>query len=200
MQYGLDEEPRILLVNPVNLMKRCDIQGRGNCSRWTVVTYSFCPKCSSPLETIEIDGCKRRGCSDDSCDFIYWNNPIPIVAGLVEHEDGVILVRNKGWPEKWWGLVSGFLEAKETPEDGMLREIREELGLEAKIVGLIGLYPFSEMNQLIVAYHAVAKGDIELGDELEGYKIVPTHKLRPWPMGTGQAVKDWIVTRNKERT
>ena len=163
------------------------------------MTYSFCPKCSAPLETIEIDGCNRRGCTEASCDFVFWNNPIPIVAGLVEREDGVILIQNKGWPEKWFGLVSGFLEAKETPEDGMLREIREELGLAATLVDLIGLYPFFQMNQLIVAYHAFVEGDVELGDELATYKVVPADKLRPWPMGTGQAVKDWIVTRTKKQ-
>ena len=34
-----------------------------------------------------------------------------------------------GWPEKWFGLVSGFLERGETPEEGMRRELAEELAL-----------------------------------------------------------------------
>ncbi len=51
------------------------------------------------------------------------------------------------------------------------------------------------MNQLIIAYEVNAEGNIELGEELEEYKLVPVEKLRPWPFGTGLAVKDWLESR-----
>ena len=62
-------------------------------------------------------------------------------------------------------------------------------------LSFIGLYPFFEMNQLIVAYHVQATGTITLGDELDGMKRIPPGKLRPWPMGTGRAVADWLERR-----
>jgi NAD+ diphosphatase len=104
-------------------------------------------------------------------------------------------VRNHGWPDKWFGLVTGFLEREETPEVGVLREVQEELGLAAEMVRLVGVYGFAAKNELIVAYHVRAEGEITLGDELEAYKIVPVPRLRPWPFGTGDAVRDWLAAR-----
>jgi hypothetical protein len=32
-------------------------------------------------------------------------------------------------------------------------------------------------------------------EELQAYKVVPIRKLRPWPFGTGVAVKEWLEKR-----
>src|SRR3954463_16254673 len=92
----------------------------------------FCPACASPLVAQDTDGRTRLCCASDSCDYVFYDNPVPVVAALLEHGETVILVRNKGWPDKWYGLVSGFLEKGETPEEGILREIKEEIGLRSE--------------------------------------------------------------------
>jgi hypothetical protein len=51
------------------------------------------------------------------------------------------------------------------------------------------------MNQVIMAYHVRAEGTIILGEELADYKHVLPALLRPWPMGTGEAVRDWLAAR-----
>lgn len=158
-------------------------------------TPGFCPLCASPLEEREIDGRGRRACGAPGCGFVLWDNPVPVVAAIVEHGGKVILVRQKGWPEKMLGLVTGFLERGETPREGVLREVREELGLGGTVQGLVGVYAFTEMNQVILAFHVLAEGEIALGPELDGYKAIAPERLRPWPMGTGQAVKDWLEKR-----
>jgi NAD+ diphosphatase len=38
-------------------------------------------------------------------------------------------------------------------------------------------------------------GEIVIGEEIAGVKAVPPDKLRPWPLGTGQAVRDWLAER-----
>lgn len=158
-------------------------------------TPLFCPLCASSLEDRVIDGRVRSACPKQECDYVLWDNPVPVVAAVVEHEGLVILVRQKGWPEKMLGLVTGFLERGETPQEGVLREVREELGLSGTVQGLIGVYAFTEMNQVIMAFHVLARGDIRVGPELDGFKAIPPEKLRPWPMGTGLAVKDWLEKR-----
>lgn len=155
----------------------------------------FCPRCGSALTARSLDGRERRVCSDAGCGHVLYENPTPVVAGLVEHEGSVLLVRNKGWPESWYGLVSGFLERAEAPEPAMLRELKEELGLEGRIESLIGVYAFEQRNELIVAYHVVATGTVTVGEELADLKRVPPEKLRPWPFGTGHAVRDWLERR-----
>lgn len=159
------------------------------------MSYIFCPQCATPLVSAEVDGRTRTKCP--SCDFVHWDNPIPVVAAILEHEGKVILTRNKGWPEKWLGIVAGFLEKGETPESGVLREVREELGLDGEIVSFVGHYPFELRNQIIFAYHVRAEGEIALGDELESIKALPPEEVRPWDLGTGPALKDWLASRNK---
>ncbi len=158
------------------------------------MTYKFCPQCATPLETVQVEGKPRLKCP--SCDFVHWDNPIPVVAAIVEHQGKVILTRSKGWPEKWLGIVAGFLEKGETPKDGVLREVREELGLDGEIVGFVGHYAFEMRNQVIFAYHVRAEGKITLGDELESIKALSPEDVRPWSLGAGPALKDWLASRN----
>lgn len=163
----------------------------------TQLELKFCPACGGPLQTSLIDGRQRPACLDPGCGYVFWGNPVPVVAGLVEHGGHVLLIQNKGWPSDWWGLVSGFLEGCEHPEEGMLREVSEELNLEARMEGLIGIYGFPLRNQVIIAYHLTASGPFSPGPELAGVRPVPVAKLRPWPSATGQAVADWLARRTK---
>lgn len=155
----------------------------------------FCPQCGRDLKPAEIDGQTRLGCSSGSCDYVFWDNPTPVVAALVERQGKVILVRNAAWPQKIFGLVTGFLEKNETAESGILREVKEELAVDGRINGFIGCYSFFEMNQLILAYHVEVEGEINLGEELIEFKEIAPENLRPWKFGTGYAVKDWLKMR-----
>lgn len=152
--------------------------------------YSFCPICAAPLAARAQDG--RLACA---CGFIHWDNPVPVVAAIVEHEGAVILARNKDWPEKMYGLVTGFLEKDEHPEDGVRREVKEELDLEAGAAHFVGLYPFARRNELLIAYHVPATGTVRLNEELADIRRVAPEKLRPWDFGTGLAVADWLKRR-----
>lgn len=157
------------------------------------MAYDYCPSCATALEDRAVEGVDRRACP--SCDFIHYDNPLPVVAAIIERGDDVVLVRNVGWPETWYGLVSGFLEKGESPEEGILREIEEELGVRGELVSLVGAYGFARMNQVIIAYHVRIPEDAQLvlNDELEDSKLVPITKLKPWPFGTGAAVRDWLA-------
>jgi NAD+ diphosphatase len=156
---------------------------------------NFCPQCAQTIVFVEVDGRERWKCSSPACDFVHWDNPTPVVAAIVEHDDCVVLTRNKGWPEKWFGIVAGFLEKGETSESAILREVKEELNLEGEITSFVGYYSFFERNQLILVFHVQAQGEIRLGEELEEVKLIPPEKVRPWSTGTGPAVRDWLESR-----
>lgn len=160
-------------------------------------SYRYCPRCKTALVTATRGERERLVCPDADCGFVHWDNPVPIVAAIVEHDAEVVLVRSHGWPATWYGLVAGFLEQGETPEQAILREIDEEIGVEARIVERIGIYPFARLNQLIFVYHAQYDGgEIALCEtELADYKRVPAERLKPWPEGTGPAVRDWLAAR-----
>jgi len=163
--------------------------------------FRYCPRCATPLAEEERGGSLRRGCPAEDCDYVHWNNPAPVVAAIVEQDDHIIMVRSHGWPESWYGLVTGFLEYGEMPEEAVLREVREETGLDAELAAYVGMYPFYRMNQLLIVYHVVAgPGDIRLDEsELADWRAVPVEKAQPWPMGTGVALRDWLASRGYER-
>jgi len=163
----------------------------------TLAEYRFCPRCAAPLSDRIINDGARRACTAEGCGFVYWDNPVPVVAALVEHEGAIVLASNVDWPEHLYGLITGFLEKNETPEQGVLREVREELNLDGRIASLIGLYPFPRMNQLIVAFHVVAEGTLVPGEEIRATKRIAPEKLRPWDFGTGPAVRDWLARRQE---
>ena len=163
--------------------------------------YRYCPICATPLTKQSINGENRKACGKNSCNYIEWNNPIPVLAAIVQAGDNVVLVRALGWPEDWFGLVTGFHESGETAEDGVVREVKEELGLNCQVESLVGVYSFFQMNQVIIAYHVLLdKGDIKLdARELVDYKKIPINELQPWPSGTGKAVQDWLKTKGIEK-
>lgn len=161
----------------------------------TTMTYRFCPRCAHPLSPREHGGFVRQCCEQAGCGFIWWDNPTPVVAAVVEHEGELILARNKLWPMKFFALVTGFLEKNEIPEEAVLREVEEELGLKAYSPSFIGHYGFERMNQLIIAYHVIGEGEIVLGEELSEYIRVPFDQARYWPAATGLALRDWLRSR-----
>lgn len=157
--------------------------------------FKFCPHCGRSLE-MRTDGARPRpACADKTCGYVLWENPTPVVAAVVEHEGKIILAQNRAWPQKFFALITGFLEKNERPDEAVMREVHEELNLRARAPTLIGHYTFERMNQLIIAYHVPADGVVKLGDELVDYRAIEPAKLRPWPAATGLALRDWMVSR-----
>ncbi len=154
--------------------------------------YAYCPQCATPLLDTDLGGRLRRACPDTRCGFVHWDNPVPVVAAVVEHEGQIILARNVAWPPIFYALVTGFLEKGESPEVGVQREVEEELGLKPQAANFIGLYEFHRQNQLLIAYHVPATGTVRLNEELADCKHVAFEKVQYWPAGTGYAVRDWL--------
>jgi NADH pyrophosphatase NudC (nudix superfamily) len=127
---------------------------------------------------------------------VHYDNPTPVVVAIVELPTGVVLARGRGWPEKVFAPITGFLETSEDPREAVVREVKEELGLDAELVGLVGVYPFAAQNQVLIAYHLRAAGEIHLNEELEAFKVIPTERLRGWPFATGLAITDWLARRD----
>ena len=159
----------------------------------------FCPRCAAPLKQVDLGGASRMACPEAACGYVHWDNPIPVVAAIVEHEGSVVLARNRSWPENMYRLVTGFLERGESPQQGVAREVKEELDLDASTTNLVGVYAFERKNELIIAYHVEAAGVISLNEEeLVDYRAIALARLRPWKFDTGLALADWLRGRGLE--
>jgi len=159
--------------------------------------FKFCPQCATPLALITQaeDGGDKERLRCPACTFTHWNNPTPVLAAVVELDGKILLARNAAWPEKMYGLIAGFMEAGETPQDGIAREIAEETNLVADGVTLIGVYEFQRMNQVIIAYHVACHGEVRLSPELADYRLYDPDAVKCWPAGTGFALADWLRSR-----
>ena len=159
--------------------------------------FKFCPQCATPLEFITQaeDGGDKMRLRCKVCDYTHWNNPVPVLAAVIEYDGQILLARNAAWPGKMYALITGFMEAGETPQEGIAREIAEETNLATESLDLIGVYDFQRMNQVIIAYHAVCHGEVRLSPELVDYRLYAAQSVKCWPAGTGYALADWLKSR-----
>jgi NADH pyrophosphatase NudC (nudix superfamily) len=159
--------------------------------------FQFCPQCAAPLALITRaeDGGDKARWRCPACDFTHWNNPTPVLAAVVQVGQQILLARNAAWSGKRFALITGFMEAGETPEEGITREIAEETSLSVQALQLIGVYDFQRMNQVIIAYHAQAFGEVRLSPELAEYKMFDFKDIVCWPAGTGYALAQWLQTQ-----
>lgn len=91
-------------------------------------------------------------------------------AAVVRNENDEVLVLNHVLrPRSGWGLPGGFLESGEQPSEGIVRELREETGLEITDVRLLNVRTLGTHIEFI--FTANAAGDpTKLSREIFGWK------------------------------
>lgn len=156
----------------------------------------YCPECKADMREQTIDEVERLACAADDCSYVVWGNPTPVVAGIVEYDGKIVMAHNVAWPKHFFSVITGFLEKGEDPAEAMIRETKEELNLDVVSQTLVGAYGFEQMNQVIIAYHLEATGEIKLNEELDDYKLMEKSEIKPWDMGTGLALKDYLKSLN----
>ena len=86
----------------------------------------------------------------------------PAVICLVhDGKDRAVLARQAVWPERMFSLLAGFVEAGESFEVCVAREIREEIGLSVHDVRYLGSQPWPFPRSLMVGFHALGDPDQE---------------------------------------
>ncbi len=157
----------------------------------------YCLQCGSLLAVTERNCRERLECT--ACDYVFRNNPVPVVAAIVEREERILLARQKEWPPEMWALIAGFPEAGETMEAAILREVREETGLAGEVLGLVGVYSRPSGNQVFIVYRVRAmEGQVQVEEkELEAIREFTRYELPqvlanlPSQSGAARALRDW---------
>ncbi|MCC6042845.1 MAG: NUDIX hydrolase [Candidatus Verstraetearchaeota archaeon] len=95
--------------------------------------------------------------------------PLVAVDGVVVRKGGsIVLVKRRKPPyEGYWALPGGLVEYGETVEEAVVREVKEETGLEVDVKGLVGVYskPDRDPRGHVIS---VAFLVVEVGGELRG--------------------------------
>ena len=96
------------------------------------------------------------------CGWYWYPNTRPTAAVVIErrNDDGrleFLVLRRAVEPGLGrWDLPAGFLEPRETPDEGARREAQEEAGFAVRLTGLLGAYASRESNTVVFAYIARA--------------------------------------------
>ena len=98
-----------------------------------------CLYCGAQLSEKLIEGTVRLFC--ESCREPVYENPVPATCVVVvDDKKRLFLVKRSVEPKKgFWCLPGGFMELGETPEQGALRELKEETNLTGHIGMLLGV-------------------------------------------------------------
>lgn len=98
----------------------------------------FCGGCGSP--ELSFDGQKEHRCRQ--CGWIFFGNPAAAAAGLLWHDGELLMVRRGRDPSKGLlDLPGGFVDPDETAEEGLQRELIEELDLHISDFQYFGSFP-----------------------------------------------------------
>jgi len=99
----------------------------------------FCLMCAAP-RTVPDHGRRRRRCP--RCGWTFYDNPVLASGAVIRRRGRVLLARRARRPfAGLWDLPGGFIEAGETPEAALGRELREELGARVRRTRLVAFEP-----------------------------------------------------------
>ena len=144
-----------------------------------------CFRCGGVLskKSLEYFDCKK-------CKYRHYMNPVPSNSLILENEKGeILLVKRKFNPKKnFWDLPGGFIKLKETLEESVKREVKEELGINVKKMTYLGSYTDKYLYQKIVwnilafsFYTKMPKQKILIGDDITEYRFFSKDKV-PYKM------------------
>lgn len=143
--------------------------------------YAYCPLCGKELNPSFLEGRHRMVCRE--CGWIHYSNPLPVAIACTLNPKGeLLLIRRAHEPAlNEWALPGGFLESGEHPEEGCLRELKEETSLDGKIDRLIGVYHRESTmygSLLAVAYAVTASHeDIRINHEVFEAGFYPVERM-----------------------
>jgi len=122
-------------------------------------TFTHCPRCGTPTEPFA-SGHARR-CPVDASEHFPRVDPAMIVL-VFDQADRCLLARNAMWPERRVSILAGFVEAGESVEQAVAREVREETSIVVGAVQYLGSQPWPMPQSLMLGFRAAATGSTDI--------------------------------------
>jgi NAD+ diphosphatase len=156
-------------LRPLLAQLRADEAAILSCARALLVwraRHRHCGVCGAPT-TARSAGHALR-CTSSECGAEFFPRIDPAIIVLVSDGDQVLLGRQSSWPPGRYSALAGFVEAGESLEDAVQREVQEETGVRVQQLRYFASQPWPFPSSLMLGFHAVAaRAPLRLDGELE---------------------------------
>jgi len=113
-------------------------------------THRFCGACGGRMSRHDIERAMRC----EACGLMVYPRINPVVITLVSRGDRILLAHKAGGLFPFWSVVAGFVEANETLEHAVAREIAEEVGIRVKDIRYVSSQAWPFPNNLMLGFTA----------------------------------------------
>jgi len=124
--------------------------------------HRFCAACGGP--TTQREGGWKRACAHCGAEHFPRTDPVVIMMTVRTGDDGTeyaLLVRQSRFPPGMYSCLAGFVEPGETLEQTLVREVKEEVGVEVTNLRYFASQPWPFPHSLMIAFYAdYAGGEI----------------------------------------
>jgi NAD+ diphosphatase len=155
--------------------------------------HRYCGRCGKPLTLDPVE----RGMRCTPCGTINYPRISPCIIVLVTRGEELLLARNANFPRPMYSTLAGFIEAGETAEQTLVREVREEVGVEVRNIRYFRSQSWPFPNQLMLGFFAdYAGGEIvcdprEIADaQWFHYRELP--QVPPPSSVAGQLIRHYV--------
>ena len=158
-------------------------------------THQYCGHCATPMTQLIGDRAKRC----PNCELVNYPRLSPAIIVLISRGEDVLLARAPRFPSSMFSVLAGFVEPGESLEETLIREVREEVGIEVKDIRYFGSQPWPFPNSLMIGFTAVyAGGEITIEPaEIAEAAWFNKHDLPNIPpkLSIARQLIDWFVTQ-----
>jgi NAD+ diphosphatase len=158
-------------------------------------SHQFCGRCGTPMR--DKPGERAKHCP--ACGHVAWPRVSPAMMVLVTRGRELLLARSKRFAVPIYSALAGFVEAGESIEDCIHREVREEVGIEVTGLRYMASQSWPFPHSLMIAYNAeYARGEAHPCDgeilDARWFSIDALPQL-PNPVSIARALIDSTVER-----
>jgi NAD+ diphosphatase len=116
--------------------------------------HGHCANCGAPTRIAEAGYARRC----DACAAMHFPRTDPVVIMVVEHAGSVLLGRHAGWPANQYSALAGFVSPGESLEEAVVREVREESGIDCRDPAFVTSQPWPFPTSLMLGFEARSHG------------------------------------------
>jgi len=160
--------------------------------------HRYCGKCGAPAQPIS--GGHAMQCTNEHCRTETFPRIDPAIIVLVTDGERALLGRQASWPVGRYSTIAGFVEAGESLEDAVVREVLEETGIEVAHADYHSSQPWPFPQSLMLGFmaHAATTQIDGQDDELEDVRWFTRDEIAsgavrtPPPVSiSGCLIEDW---------